>query len=241
MDAAALTSARDRVLFHLKTRGPQTATQLAHRLGVTPMAVRLHLQTLAGEGMISFTDERRKVGRPSRIWSLLPAAARMFPDSHSELTVELLRAVRSTFGEEGLDRLVGERSRQQRDSYRERMPGADAPIQARVEALAAIRKDEGYMAEWSCEQSGWLLVENHCPICAAAAVCQGFCRDELEIFREVLGRDVSVERVDHLLAGARRCAYRIEKATRDPEPQTAGGSGGPASTGRAGGSKEGPA
>lgn len=56
---------------------------------------------------------------------------------------------------------------------------------------------------------GLLLVENHCPICTAARVCQGFCRSELEVFRDVLGPEVEVERVEHVLAGGRRCAYRI--------------------------------
>jgi hypothetical protein len=55
----------------------------------------------------------------------------------------------------------------------------------------------------------YLLVENHCPICAAATACQGFCRSELQIFQEVLGDDVQVARTEHVLSGARRCAYRI--------------------------------
>jgi predicted ArsR family transcriptional regulator len=65
------------------------------------------------------------------------------------------------------------------------------------------------MAEWSRADGGFLLIENHCPICAAAAVCQGLCREELSLFRRVLGSEVRVERTDHVLAGARRCAYRI--------------------------------
>ena len=47
------------------------------------------------------------------------------------------------------------------------------------------------------------------PICAAAAACQGFCRSELQIFQAVLGEDVQVTRTEHILSGARRCAYRI--------------------------------
>jgi predicted ArsR family transcriptional regulator len=54
-----------------------------------------------------------------------------------------------------------------------------------------------------------LLVENHCPICAAARECQNFCRSELAVFQRVLGPGASVERAEHLLSGARRCAYRI--------------------------------
>lgn len=65
--------------------------------------------------------------------------------------------------------------------------------------MAAVRK----------QGDAWLLIENHCPICAAARACQGFCRSELELFKEVLGRDVEVERVEHQLSGALRCAYRV--------------------------------
>jgi len=38
---------------------------------------------------------------------------------------------------------------------------------------------------------------------------QGLCRSELALFRAVLGPGVEVERTEHILAGARRCAYRI--------------------------------
>jgi predicted ArsR family transcriptional regulator len=72
-----------------------------------------------------------------------------------------------------------------------------------------MRSEEGYLAESKSEKDGsFLLIENHCPICAAAKTCQGFCRSELDIFRALMP-DCAVERVDHLLAGARRCAYRI--------------------------------
>lgn len=215
MAAGETTPARDKVLFHLKTKGPQTAAQIARRLSVTPMAVRQHLAALADQDLVTYTDERRKVGRPARIWSLMPEAARRFPDTHGDLTVEILKAVRATFGDAGLDRLVSERTRQQQRNYRSRMPPPSAPIEQRVAALAAIRRDEGYMAEWSRERDGgFLLAENHCPICAAATTCQGFCREELSLFGSILGSDVTVTRTDHLLAGARRCCYRIVPRSR---------------------------
>jgi predicted ArsR family transcriptional regulator len=59
-----------------------------------------------------------------------------------------------------------------------------------------------------------LFVEDHCPICAAAATCQALCRSELAIFRKLLGQGVAVVRVDHVLAGARRCAYRVRRASQ---------------------------
>jgi len=206
----ARARARDRVMLQLKTRGAQTAAQLADRLDVTPMAIRQHLALLEREGLVEHATERRPVGRPARVWSLTERAAAHFPDTHADLTVELLASMREVFGEEGLERLIHARSLKQRAAYRERLPGHDAPLAERVRALAALRTDEGYMADARRQPDGsFLLVENHCPICAAASLCQGFCRDELELFREVLGPDAVVERSEHLLADARRCAYRV--------------------------------
>lgn len=69
------------------------------------------------------------------------------------------------------------------------------------------------------EDGAFLLIESHCPICAAARSCQGLCRSELAVCRAVLGSDVRVERSEHVLAGARRCAYRIVPAPgAAPEP-----------------------
>ena len=66
------------------------------------------------------------------------------------------------------------------------------------------------MAEWKRNKDGsFLLIENHCPICAAAQECQSLCLGELSLFRSALGRGVQIERTEHLFDGARRCVYRI--------------------------------
>ena len=154
-------------------------------------------------------DRREAVGRPKRFWSLTDQGHARFPDTHSDLTVELLRSVRQVFGEEGLERLIGQREKETLAAYRAALDKATS-IKQRVQALARLRSREGYMAEWQqLDDGGFLLVENHCPICAAATECQGLCRSELAIFRRVLGKEVKVQRTDHILAGARRCAYRI--------------------------------
>jgi predicted ArsR family transcriptional regulator len=53
-----------------------------------------------------------------------------------------------------------------------------------------------------------VIVENHCPICAAAMACQGFCRSELALFAWLLA-PARVERSEHLLAGSRRRSYLV--------------------------------
>src|SRR5690349_19762874 len=89
----------ERILYQLKTKGPQAAGPIAARLEVTAMAVRQHLYRLKQRGLVDYTDQRQPVGRPLRQWRLTPASASRFPDSHAELTLEVIDAVRAAFGE----------------------------------------------------------------------------------------------------------------------------------------------
>jgi predicted ArsR family transcriptional regulator len=200
--------AREKILFFLKTKGPQSASQVAKRLGVTAMAVRQHLYALQAEGAVEFVDERRKVGRPARIWKLTRATSDRFPDSHGELAVGILDAARRAFGEQGMAKLIALRGVDQADRYSKRIERKRG-LEAKVAELVAIRTEEGYMAEWQREQDGSLtLIENNCPICAAAETCQDLCRGELRLFTELLGA-VEIQREEHILSGQRRCLYRI--------------------------------
>ncbi|MCA9310690.1 MAG: transcriptional regulator [Phycisphaerales bacterium] len=203
---------RARILFFLKTRGPHTAAQLARRLGITPMGVRQHLARLEAEKAVTWEDVREGVGRPRRHWSVAdaPEAREHFPDAHADLSLHIIDAARQAFGERGFDRLFEARTARQLHDYTAALPGPDEDLDRRIAALAKIRRDEGYMAEWTRNPDGsFMLLENHCPICAAARHCQGLCRAELNLFRAVLGDDVEIERVEHIIHGARRCAYRI--------------------------------
>jgi predicted ArsR family transcriptional regulator len=200
----------ERILYLLKTKGPQAASALAQRLRVTTMAVRQHLYRFREDGLVKFSTERRPVGRPAQIWRLTERAATRFPESHAELTLEMIGAIRAAFGEEGLNKLLKERTRRQLRDYGEKMRSAGSGLFERVRALSEIRSAQGYMSECTARPDGTiLLAENHCPICVAAESCQGLCREELFLFRELLGKKTSVERTDHILAGARRCAYVI--------------------------------
>ena len=203
-----------RVLYALKSTGPQSADALARRIKVTVVAARQQLGRLLDKGLVSFEDRREGVGRPKRVWSLSEAGNARFPDSHATLTVDLIQAIGAALGPDALDRVIAEREKATRRIYAERVrPGRS--LAERAKLLAEQRAEEGYMAEVKRQPDGsLLLVENHCPICVAAKACQGFCKSELNLFRDVLGSDAKVEREEHILAGARRCAYRITATKR---------------------------
>jgi predicted ArsR family transcriptional regulator len=204
-------SPAERVLMALKMHGALSSAELGAKLSTTGEAARQQLARLAEEGLVRAVSEARGVGRPTQRWSLTPAAQSRFPDTHAALTVQLLDIVRTSLGEAALDTLIGVRETDTRTAY-QAVIADHLPLRDKVAALADLRSAEGYMAGWSEEPDGTLiLVENHCPICAAATACQGFCRAELDVFRAVLGPDAAVERHEHIVSGGRRCTYAIRK------------------------------
>ena len=192
----------------LKTEGPIDSAQLAERLGLTAMAVRQHLYALQREGLVSAEERPVPIGRPAKFWRLTREADRLFPEAYAELSVALIDSVKDAFGDEGLERVLTSRCARQRMDYGKRIRPGDS-LKRKLEELAKVRTEEGYMAEVRAEGEGsFLLIENHCPICAAANACQGFCATELDLFRSVLGPGVTVERAEHIISGDHRCVYQ---------------------------------
>ncbi|WP_395008743.1 helix-turn-helix transcriptional regulator [Undibacterium sp.] len=200
----------ERILFLLKTRGAQTAQELAEQLELSSMGARKHLESWHEKGLVTFEDSAEKQGRPCRRWQLNDAGHARFPDRHSDLTVQMLQQVRQVFGEKGLNQIIAARESETLNNYTIATNKVKT-LKAKLKALAEIRTQEGYMAEiLPHEAGGFLLVENHCPICAAAKECQQFCRSELTIFQKSLGDACVVERTEHLQSGARRCVYWVK-------------------------------
>src|SRR5205085_4581438 len=194
----------------LKTEGPIDSAQLAQRLGLTAMAVRQHLYALQRERLVTAEERPVPIGRPAKFWRLTREADHLFPEAYAELSVALIDSVKDAFGDEGLDRVLTSRCARQKSDYAKRIRPRDS-LAKKLQELAKLRTEEGYMAEIKkAEDGSYLLVENHCPICAAANACQGFCATELELFRSVLGPGVAVERAEHILSGDHRCVHRVK-------------------------------
>ena len=197
----------------LKMEGPIDSAQLADRLNLTAMAVRQHLYALQSEGLVTAEERPVPIGRPAKFWRLTPDADHLFPEAYAELSVALIDSVKDAFGEDGLNRVLVSRCARQRTDYGKRIRTRDS-LDRKLKELAQVRTEEGYMAEVRRADDGsYLLVENHCPICAAANACQGFCTTELDLFRSVLGPGVDIERVEHIIAGDHRCVYCVTPKT----------------------------
>jgi predicted ArsR family transcriptional regulator len=208
-----MNTTSDQVLYTLKSRGPQGAQLVAQACGLSLMGARKQLLALQAQGLLqSFEAAQPGAGRPARLWQLTEAGHARFPDRHGDLAVQLIAQVSQLLGPQALQQLIDQRQADAQQAYSASLARSKGLAQ-RVQGLAKKRAEEGYMARVEREEGGpgegWLLIEDHCPICAAATQCQGFCQSELALFQNCLGDTVKVERSEHLLSGARRCVYRI--------------------------------
>ena len=198
----------NKIIALLKTQGSLTAKVLAAELGLTTMGVRQHMLALESSGEVTFTDKKAPRGRPTRHWSLTTKSNDHFDDKHDDLTMQLIDSVVAVFGDDGLDKLIANREEATMRIYR--LALADRyGVAEKLTTLVKLRNNEGYMAAVTQEDDFFWLLENHCPICAAATKCQGFCRSELNLFQALLKDVAVVTREEHIIAGARRCAYKV--------------------------------
>ncbi|TYK64997.1 helix-turn-helix transcriptional regulator [Colwellia echini] len=199
---------QEKIIQLLKTQGPLTAKLMAQELGFTTMAVRQHVQGLEDSGDVIFKDEKAPRGRPTRSWSLTAQGNSRFADRHDKLSVALIGSIISLFGDDGMEKIITRQAEQEKSNYQ--LALADRyGIAEKLQTLARLRSSEGFMAVVEKHDGVFWLIENHCPIRAAATKNHSFCQSELEIFQWLFTDIANVTRDSHIITGARRCAYKI--------------------------------
>ncbi|HEX2192999.1 MAG TPA: winged helix-turn-helix transcriptional regulator [Acidimicrobiales bacterium] len=201
---------RRRLLLLLRKHPGVTVTELAAELNMTGMGVRRHLDALQAEGLVEATAcDRKSVGRPASGWRLSATGLELFPRRYDRVALEVLEDVAEHAGTDAVDAVFARRTDKLVAEYEDELAGADG-LQERVAAVARIRDEAGYLAEWSADGDGdLLLTENNCAVHRVAERYPVVCAQELALLRRVLGPDVEVTREAHTMAGDAVCRYRI--------------------------------
>jgi predicted ArsR family transcriptional regulator len=209
-EGPVLPAGRRAVLYALRRRGEATAEQVAEQLGMTVSGARQHLAALVHGGLADTTESSStmpKRGRRALAYSASPAADAHFPKAYGELTNELLGYVADT--DTALIEELFAKRRENRVQQARRRLAQKQTLGTRVSELATILDEDGYLATHERVAKGvYRIVEHNCAIWAVAQRYGQACISEIEFIRAVLP-EATVERVEHMVAGARRCAYEI--------------------------------
>lgn len=199
---------RERAVDLLKTSGPQSLSSLAHKFQVTVEGARFQMLRLEKEGVVSSTTEVTGRGRPQQLWTLTTAGQLRFPDMHAVLTVRLMEVMKETLGEQAVSKVIHANGDKGTSRYLEQLEGI-TDLEQRLITFVAIRTREGYMAQFIKDEEGFIFIENHCPIGAAAHANPVICSAEFKTLQSVIGENVAIKRIEYIIDGGRRCAYRI--------------------------------
>ena len=197
------------MLYALRRRGQATATDIARQLHMTPSGARQHLAALVDEGLAEATERPRPAGqrgRPQLEYTVTDKADGLFPKAYGELTNELLGYVADA--DAGLVDTLFERRRDERVRNATERLAKCRRLKAKVTELARILDDDGYLATWEEIPGGFRIIEHNCAIWAVAQRYGQACTSEIDFIRTVLP-GASVERVQHMVAGAPHCAYEV--------------------------------
>ncbi len=200
--------------------GPCTAATIGGRLGLTPAAIRRHLDNLIADGMIETRTARtygnRGRGRPAKVFVITDAGRSAFEHAYDDLATSALRFLMRTYGPQA----VAEFARQQVAETERRYAPVVAQagdLRTRVQALADALSADGYAAAAGPAPvfrdavprstvprstaagitkaahvvgNGEQICQHHCPVAHVAAEFPQLCEAETEAFGRLLGTPV---------------------------------------------------
>jgi predicted ArsR family transcriptional regulator len=207
---------RDLVARTILERGPQNAADLADRLGLSPAAIRRHLDALVADGLLVERDPRpsahRGRGRPARTYALTDEGRAAFPHAYDDLANTALRYLRETGGEAAVTAFAEHRAATLGEKLRAAVE-PHASIAERARELAAALSDSGYASTTASVEDdqagvhGVQICQHHCPVAHVASEFPELCEAETRAIAAVLG--TYVQRLATIAHGDGVCTTHV--------------------------------
>jgi predicted ArsR family transcriptional regulator len=208
---------RDRVRQLLLERGSATAAELGAKLGLSPAAIRKHLDAMLADHLVETREVRlqgpRGRGRPAKAFALTTAGREdLNPHFYDGIATAALRWIADHHGGEAVSAFAASQVKALEERCRAALCEAgDDPI-ARAEALAEALTAEGYAANATTIASGGQLCQHHCPVAHVAAEFPQLCDAETEVISRLIG--THVQRLATIAHGDGVCTTHIPGPAR---------------------------
>ena len=198
-------STRGRIVAELRRRGTASAADLAGLFGLSPNAIRQQLVVLERDALVVEKPVRRGPTKPTLEFSLTNEAEKLFPQHYDKMLSAVLREVRETHGDAGVDAIFRGIAGRAATKAKGRVTASEP--EARVAQLTEVLCDSGVMAEYSLIDGGFALHEHTCPYSSVAKDNPEVCSVIHHVMDETLGGDhVQTASLAH---GDRECRFEL--------------------------------
>lgn len=219
---------RDRVLQGVLAHGPVSAADLGRNIGLTPAAIRRHLEALEKDQLIEVTMVRKQsggAGRPARRYVIAPQGHARLGNDYLDIAIDSLKTLKDSLGHEALENFAHRRFAEMEERYRPLVDAAGPDIADRAQALSDAMTRDGFVASTSVMAMGKAaktvelpehllssiqLCQGHCPVRDLAQEFPEFCDEETRLIASLLG--VDVRRLSTMAGGAHVCTTHIPLA-----------------------------
>ncbi|MEU4421642.1 HTH domain-containing protein [Actinoplanes sp. NPDC024001] len=214
--AASDGRTRDRVAQLLLERGAATAAELGAELGLSPAAIRKHLDAMLADNRVETREVRsvrpRGRGRPAKAFALTAAAREdLNPHHYDGIATAALRWIAQHGGPEAVSAFATAQVQALGERLEAALRSAGHDPIARAEALAEALTAEGYAANATTIASGGQLCQHSCPVAHVAAEFPQLCDAETEVISRLIG--THVQRLATIAHGDGVCTTHIPSST----------------------------
>jgi len=199
---------RSQLLLEIKKSQPITAKDLGARFGVSANAVRRHLKELEAEGLVRFAREQHGVGAPAFAYALTETGESVFPNGYRDTLSDVLGQVAERDGRDAVVAIFDARYAALTRRLKAELDAA--PREQRLNVVARVLTEAGYMAEWREADGTFRLAEHNCAMRAIVDRFPEICAAEERFLKDVL--DAEVVRGAHIVRGCNSCEYAISFA-----------------------------
>lgn len=198
---------RERVASLLLRTGGATAADLGTALGLSPAAVRRHLDAMLADGTVAESDAplTGRRGRPAKTFTITEAGREAFPHAYDDLAASALRFLAETGGDAVVRQFAAARVAELETRYAD---VAAAPVEERPERLAQALSRDGYAAT----AAGGEVCQHHCPVQHVAEQFPQLCEAETDFFARLLGSPV--RRLTTIAHGDSCCTATVTPSER---------------------------
>jgi len=204
---------RERVARTILENGPSTAAALAGTLGLTPAAVRRHLDQMLAEGVVEAREPRlrgrRGRGRPAKVFVLTDTGRDHFGHAYDALATDALRYLQESGGDDAVAAFARQRLAAFEEKVRPRIEAAEPEKRATI--LADALSGEGFAASVASTPAGEQMCQHHCPVAHVAGEFPHLCEAETEMFSRLLG--THVQRLATIANGDGVCTTHLPRQT----------------------------
>jgi predicted ArsR family transcriptional regulator len=216
------------------SHGPVEVVEVADRLGVTPAAVRRHIEALAADGLVAVhgggAARPRGRGRPPRAYVVTARGQRAAGGGYEEVARAALAHLADRYGRAAVADFADERMRELESRWRTVVAAAGPDPLGRARALADALGEDGFAAGARDVVPpgparpgnirvpvGVQICQGHCPVHALAEAYPDLCEAETAAFSRLVG--APVQRLATIAHGDHVCTTFVPAPGR-PVPTT---------------------